>query len=291
MNLRIFAAFNGLALLLSAGLSVAAPPPANDLIENAAAVPALPYTATADLVNSTGSASDPGYCNDGHSGEFYTTVWYRYTATGADSIDITGSTTSTTDGPKAMSLYSGAPDSLQYVGCGQINPFYDQNTIRFVPTVGATYYLMVASIEPIEPSDVIGLTFKPSPAPNDGTVTVGSRATAYNSIEYDIEHLFYLKHHVVISLQVTCSPAVASIDLDATVHQGSSYVEGTGSVSCSSGVGSLEMDLAPIQPFPGYEFVTGPATVDVKATDLDSNYAVTVTGAPTYITLKKKPVR
>src|SRR4029079_3488018 len=90
-------------------------PPANDLIEHATPIPALPFTATQSSTDATVSpTAPPPSCNFG--GVSYT-LWYTYTAGSDGFIKVNTSSTEMFASPMAT-VYEGSPGSLTQVGCG-----------------------------------------------------------------------------------------------------------------------------------------------------------------------------
>jgi hypothetical protein len=106
----------------------AATPPANDLIENATPISALPYTNQQSMVDATRSGTDPLASCGGTS----PTAWYRYDALSDAPIRVT-----TTGGFGALATFVGTPDALTEVACG--------TTQRFSVVAGSSYYIAVLS--------------------------------------------------------------------------------------------------------------------------------------------------
>src|SRR5215218_4121802 len=85
-------------------------PPANDLIDNATPIPALPFTATQDSTDATLSPTDPpSPC--GFSSTPTPTLWYSYTAP-TDGLIKIGTSSTIPLGAPAVTLYRGSPGSL-----------------------------------------------------------------------------------------------------------------------------------------------------------------------------------
>ena len=112
-------------------LSIQVPtPPANDLIENAAVITALPFDTVQTMTDATRSASDPSATCIGAA----PTVWYRYDAPADGLLRLSA----TSQVGATLASYTGSPDSLTQVGCA--------NGTQLVPvTAGTTYYFMVTS--------------------------------------------------------------------------------------------------------------------------------------------------
>jgi hypothetical protein len=112
-------------------VTVPPPPPANDLIENATPIVALPFTATQDNLEATVSASDPPpSCNQGFA---TSSVWYSYAAP-VDGL-IKAMTSGSGFSVPMATLYEGSPGALSQVGCG--------GEVVAV-TAGATYYIRLS---------------------------------------------------------------------------------------------------------------------------------------------------
>jgi hypothetical protein len=112
-------------------VAVPPPPPANDLIENAIPITAVPFTNTQDSTDATVSPTDPpAACGLGTSSY---SLWYTYTAPAEGAIKIVTSSTATFATPHAT-VYSGSPGALTQLGCQPI----------VTVTAGTTYYVMLS---------------------------------------------------------------------------------------------------------------------------------------------------
>ena len=121
--------------------------PPNDDVGRAAAVSALPFTATLDTTGATLASNDPS-CTlpDGNAVRTGHTVWYRYAADtlGRIEVDTVGSNYDT-----VLGVYTGAPGSFNQVACDDdiSYPSNTQSRLRFDAVVGQTYLVMVAAYD------------------------------------------------------------------------------------------------------------------------------------------------
>lgn len=123
-----------LAHLLVVGVAPAsAAPPANDEIDGATVVEALPFSEVADTTEATSNDADPQDCSLGGS------VWYSYTATATQAIvaDTVGS-----DYDTVLSVYRGPSDGLTLVGCND-DAVGTASQVGFLADAGATYWFVV----------------------------------------------------------------------------------------------------------------------------------------------------
>ncbi|WP_299698217.1 hypothetical protein [Hydrocarboniphaga sp.] len=261
---------------------MAAPPP-NDTIQNAAVVPAVPYSAAVNLPEATTSPSDPVNCMDASLQN--STVWYRYTPDAAGSVDA--SIVPDASLTPYIGVYTGTPGALEPVKC---QDFYTEpyNTTRFPVSAGVGYYIEVGSVFQLAPYETGTFQLVASPPPIAGSLTVAPQATTYNQLKFDPEGGFFVVHHVVINLQLSCAAPISSIQINATVNQDDRSVSGSGSTSCASGSAAMQLDLAPVGPYGGDSFNPGAATASVTAYNFDQNYSQTVTDAPIVISIRRK---
>src|SRR5262249_45069558 len=110
----------GVVLQPTAGGAV---PPANDLIENATAITALPFSATQSTQDASQSPSDPPATCVGGT---YGTVWFRYNAPANQLLRASSS-------GATLVVYQGSPGSLTQVACAP-----GQQPLAL--TGGQTYY-------------------------------------------------------------------------------------------------------------------------------------------------------
>lgn len=280
-------AVGGFVASLCAQGAFAAPPP-NDQIQQATVVPAVPFSAAADFGQATTSASDPVDCVDLQYQN--NTLWYAYTPAASGEVDAHISAAPNDSVTGFLGVFTGAPGALQPVKCSDAYT-EPSNTTRFAVTAGTTYYVEAGSWFDEEGSAPGSFSLVASPPAVAGSVSVSPEATSYKQLKYDIETLFYVVYHVVIEVQLSCAPAVDSIEINATVVQGDSSVSDSGLVSCAGGSGSARLDLAPTGPYGNEPFYTGAATVTLTAFNFEANYKQTLTDAPIHITVERKGPR
>ena len=112
----------------------AGPPPSNDLISGATAIPALPFTDTVDTTGATTDATDVQANNSCGAPFTNNSVWYTFTAGPGDTalaVDTTGSTFSS-----GVIIATGTPGALTTRACSPVSS-------RVATTSGTTYYIMV----------------------------------------------------------------------------------------------------------------------------------------------------
>jgi hypothetical protein len=137
-------------------------PPANDLIENAARIPSIPFTAAQNSAEATMSPTDPSSCG----GFASYTLWYAYTPTEYGRVRVATSESDIFATPQ-VSVFRGSPGSLTPAGCG--------NTVDVA--AGVTYYFMLSVPGCCFGRFTLDLTVPPPPPVNDvveGAVEVTS---------------------------------------------------------------------------------------------------------------------
>lgn len=109
------------------------PPPPNDEIDNALAVPALPFSHTQSMTTATMALDDPFCYGSGPS------VWFSYTpfVDGRVEFNTIGSGFLTT-----LSVYQGTRGNLSQLTCNYNGA---DARIRFDATAGVTYYVMASA--------------------------------------------------------------------------------------------------------------------------------------------------
>jgi len=129
-----------IALLLVA--PAAAAPPANDTYGGAAAISALPYSATLDTTQATADAADTSANADCGAPAPEASVWYSFTPTAATgvSVDVSGSSYSA-----GVIVVTGSPGNFQLVNC-------NEGSLVFSAKAGVTYYLLVFDDTPGPPN-------------------------------------------------------------------------------------------------------------------------------------------
>jgi hypothetical protein len=127
-----------LPLLLATGIPASASPPSNDDIGNATVIGSLPARSVADLSQATwNDSTDSSRCfGRDHS------VWYSFTPAGDEQIAFDPSASNQTI---AIDAFTGSPDSLSFVGCGQGGPFLRSGFILNA-AAGTTYWIMASPI-------------------------------------------------------------------------------------------------------------------------------------------------
>jgi hypothetical protein len=116
-------------------ITVAAPPPLNDDLNNAIVVPGVPFAFTEDTRTATIASDDP-FCA-GRSA----TVWFAFTPSTDMRIEANtfGSAYDTT-----LSVYTGTRGALIPVACND-DASGSQSRVRFDALVGVTYFFMVSA--------------------------------------------------------------------------------------------------------------------------------------------------
>jgi large repetitive protein len=163
-------------LALAVGPAAASEPaPANDTIEAAAIINAIPWTTTVSTIGATSSATDPGYCHGPELGPDPASVWFRYTATTSGPL---GGTTFGSD--YDTTLYVGTANGaggIDVIACGDDSRTH-QSTVRFDAVAGVTYLFMAAGSPWADPTSG-SLTFNldVGPEAQDASLTVEPTAT------------------------------------------------------------------------------------------------------------------
>jgi hypothetical protein len=129
-------------------------PPANDDVDNATVISALPFTDAISTVDATTAGDDP-FCNGNEH-----TVWYAFTPTQDTPIraDTAGSDYATT-----LGVYTGSRGTLSEVACEGFG-----GQVAFTASANTTYFFMVASACCGNPGG--NLVFRVNPPPGNDDV-------------------------------------------------------------------------------------------------------------------------
>lgn len=126
-------------------------PVAADDIDSATGITLLPwpeiYSTKVDTTQATKADDDPLCVVDTTATTYSGSVWFRYTATATDAGYLMVASTFNSDYYTVLGIYTGTPDNLTRVACN--NDAADDNKYNslafFAPTIGTTYYIMVAA--------------------------------------------------------------------------------------------------------------------------------------------------
>jgi hypothetical protein len=114
-----------------------APRPANDDMNSATLIQALPFTEALNTFTATTAGDDP-YC-----GGRGATVWYAFTPIQKTRIEATVSSSNASVFP-TLSVYFGSQGQLTSLACAE-GPFFGVGPLGIELTPGQTYYFMVGS--------------------------------------------------------------------------------------------------------------------------------------------------
>ncbi len=114
---------------------VAAVAPANDDVDDATVIAALPYTNSQDTTEATADPDDPECVGDDHS------VWYSFTPT--DDLEVLADTLGS-DYDTTLSVYTGPVDALVQVACNDDSSGL-QSRVLFNAEAGVRYLFMIGS--------------------------------------------------------------------------------------------------------------------------------------------------
>jgi hypothetical protein len=162
---RTFASLLVALAIAFAGVTLAAAqPPTNDDFDNAALIPALPFSAAISLSEATIADDDPlTTCNDSHT----PSLWYSFTPT----VDMTvEANTWYFDSVPVLSVFTGSRGDLTEIGCNYYEP-----SLTLGLTGGTTYYFLITSLWETGGDLTLSVT-EVVPPPNDDfdTATVVS---------------------------------------------------------------------------------------------------------------------
>jgi hypothetical protein len=203
------------ALLVGSAVPALAAP-GNDAIENATAIPGIPYTNSQDTSEATTGPTDPDCFGTGP------TVWYSFTASEAGLLAA-----STFGSDYDTTLYLGTPDGaggIDLIDCNDDSGSL-QSAIRFSAEPGVTYLFMVGAYGG-GPGGTLVFNLDVAPPPLEMTIAIDRIGT------------FDGYGGAVVSGTVTCSQPVEVVGVGAGLQQrvgrfliggfGETYVE-----SCS----------------------------------------------------------
>lgn len=127
---------NGVSETVLTRLTVLAPPPPNDELEGAVAVPFVPFTYMQSTAGATTAIDDP-FCNGNGA-----SVWFTVTAQEAMRIeaDTFGSGYDTT-----LSVYTGSRGALVQLACNDNADGTQQSRTMFDASPGVTYFFLVSA--------------------------------------------------------------------------------------------------------------------------------------------------
>lgn len=141
------------------------PPPAKDDFDDAAVVPAVPYTDMLDTVYAGPAVDDP----DSECFSYDATVWYAFTPTRQMRIaaDVTPTIGVNAYGA-ALGVYTGERGYLDELACADV---YAEPLVLYI-SAGMTYYFMVSTAAWYETGD-LAFTLEGAPANDDfGDATI-----------------------------------------------------------------------------------------------------------------------
>lgn len=128
---------------LATEMNWVAPPPANDDVNNATQISAVPYSITnLDVTGATTALDDPTLAC--LSGQRSNSVWWRYTPSQNATLTID---TYSSNYDTVLAIWKGSRGSLTSLGCNDDTSGW-QSQVRVSVTAGQTYYIEVASYSP-----------------------------------------------------------------------------------------------------------------------------------------------
>ncbi|MDB5967592.1 MAG: hypothetical protein JWQ90_42 [Hydrocarboniphaga sp.] len=269
--------FNPLAYFPE-GQNVAPPP--NDLFWYAVTAPSVPYATTVDAGPANSDSSfDPLSCtddpDDGIQYVLGDTIWYRYTATSAQQLDVLY----TEDGtPGYIGVFTGNLDTLHAVGCSALGNA-KAGGARFTPVAGTTYMIELAGGADNAGHAAAQLALQPSPPPITGSVSIDSSVTLRRKPYCFPDLGCGVNTTLKATAHITCSSNVASASVTIAITQGSLKASGSGTASCGASGGDVTLDIGAPSGF-----AVGAATASGTVLSYDSNYYVM--GAPQAVTIK-----
>lgn len=169
-----------LSLLIVTGVPASASLPSNDEITGATPITSLPMHDAIDLTQATWNYStDWSSCSGyGHS------VWYEFTPATDQQIAFDPSSSNQA---AAVDVFTGSPDALTFVGCGQGSPHWTSGGYILNAIAGTTYWIMASPICCGTPA--LGLdVYTPAPAQasltiSSGTVDRGGNVTVSGTLD------------------------------------------------------------------------------------------------------------
>lgn len=262
-------------------------PPLNDLFWFAEAIPGVPWSVNADVGAAMGDTTYDPFTPCYTSGGFTTcypygdTLWYRYTATSAQDLDVLF--TSTYVSP-VVQVMTGTLDNPTLIANSRTPGKSKPGATRFTAQPGVTYVFEFGSGGVENSTDVYAsLAVRPSPPVTTGTVSAAQIDKIYHRWVW-VDPFYQRETHVVVGVDVTCSSPIPSIGVNFTIAQGSAQGSGSGNVPCVHGKGSGKIDALVADAFKA-----GPASVGLSAADYDSNYYQTADPAQVFLRLAIGP--
>jgi hypothetical protein len=169
------------AMLVTIGGAASASPPSNDDINSATAITELPMHDVVDLSQATWDyAVDSSQCSGlDHS------VWYSFTP--ANDVRVAFDPSASYQQPIAIDVFTGTPDALSFVGCGQ-GWYWNTSGYILDATAGTTYWIMASPIC-CAPQPILDLHVYPAHAPQAtftvqaGTVDQGGNVAITGTID------------------------------------------------------------------------------------------------------------
>jgi len=260
-----------------------ATPPANDSIENATVITALPLSTVQTMSDATHDATDPTATCFGAN---FATVWYRYDALADGLLRVSGSSQTSA----GLATYVGSPGSLTQVACNQLSPVLP---ILLPITGGSSYYFMVASSAPAP----VTLNVQVATPPANDSI---ENATVIGSLPYNTVQTMTDATRSGSDPSATCVGAAATVwyrydaPVDALLRVSATSQIGASLVIYAGSPGSLTQvacgaRLVPVTAGSSYyfmvaSFIPAPVTVNVQvatppANDLIEN-ATAITTLP-----------
>lgn len=258
-------------------------PPPNDLFWYAGEIPALPWTALANVGAAYGDTSYDPFTPCTVSGgitfcyPFGDTLWYRFTATTTQEVDALF--TSSYVSP-VVQVVTGSLDQPVLVANSFTPGKSRAGATRFTTQPGTTYYIEFASGGVENTSDVFAsVALRPSPPITTGSVSAATVDRLYTRWVWT-DPYYQKQTHVVVGASVTCGQSIPSVRLSFTLDQGAAHAAGSGSIPCLNGQGSGSIDAVVSNAFK-----PGAATVGLSAADYDTNFYQTA--APVPVTIRR----
>jgi PKD repeat protein len=173
---------DGRSASTSQTVQVRTPAVANDSIRNATVITSLPFHDTVNLSQATWDFStDSSRCNgQDHS------VWYSFTPANDQQVAFDPSPSNQII---AIDVFTGSPEALSFVGCGQGGASgFSRGGFILNATGGTTYWIMASPICCVQ-VPTLDLSVYPAVAPqatlsvNGGTVDQGGNATIIGTLD------------------------------------------------------------------------------------------------------------
>ena len=170
---------DGRSASTSQAVHVRTPAVANDSIRNATVITSLPFHDAVDISQATFDSTDsPGCPGRDHS------VWYSFTPANDQQVAFDPSASK---GTINIDVFTGSPEALSFVGCGQGGGGFNGGFILNA-TGGTTYWIMASTLCCV-PAPNLDLSVYPAVAPqatlsvSGGTVDRGGNATITGTLD------------------------------------------------------------------------------------------------------------